>query len=178
MKVRESSFTGNQAFLKSYFRVFYRYLLTVNHRLSPFNMTSRDQTVSASEDLPWKFRDNHRHKYTKSIFDVHRSKTSLLKLNIAGFSIDSFCCPLRKKLLSPQSLPQRRHMHRDWWVLHVRMCTGIQRKELRKWVSTESVNSVQLLCFSSVFLASLTVLKASLLCVLCSSPLCRAFTRF
>ena len=144
MKVRESSFTRNQAFLKSYFRVFYRYLPTVNRRLSPFNMASREQIVSAREDLLWKFGHDHR---PKSIFDVHRSKTSLLKLTIIGFSIvglfsiDSFCCPFRKKLLSPQSLPQRRHMHRDWWVLYVRMRTGIQRKELRKWVSTESVNS-------------------------------------
>lgn len=144
MKVRESSFTRNQAFLKSYFRVFYRYLPTVNRRLSSFNMASREQIVSASEDLLWKFGHDHR---SKSIFDVHRSKTSLLNLTIIGFSIvglfsiDSFCCPFRKKLLSPQSLPQRRHVHRDWWVLYVRMRTGIQRKELRKWVSTESVNS-------------------------------------
>ena len=155
MKVRESSFRRNQALLKSYFRVFCRNLLTVNRRLSPFNMTSRDQIVSASEDLLWKCGHEHR---PKSIFDVHRSKTSLLKRSITGFStvglvsIDNFCCPFRKKLLSPQSLPQRRHMHWDWWVLHVRMRTGIQRKELRKWVSTESVNNVQLLCFFSVFL--------------------------
>ena len=157
MKVRESGFRRNQAFLKSYSRMFYRYLLTVKRRLSPFNITWLSQIILACEDLPWKFRDNHRLKYRKSIFDVHRSKTSLLKLTIIGFSIvglfsiDSFCCPFRKKLLSPQSLPQRRHMHRDWWVVYVCMRTGIQRKELRKWVSTESINRVQLLCFSSVF---------------------------
>ena len=140
-------------------------------------MISRDQIVSASEDLLWNFGHDHR---LKSIFDVHRSKTSLLKLTIIGFSIvglfsiDCFCCPFRKKLLSPQSLPQRRHMHRDWWVLYVRMCTGIQRKELRKWVSKESVNSFQCCAF---LLFSLTVLKANLLCLLCSSPLGRAVAK-